>query len=1440
MAEIESSQEVRRSQREKKQREHFVNVDSTLLKRKRSDETTDDDGAQNQTSDSESDRDNADAEEDFSTPRTKAKGAVKRSRKTKAPQPAKKPRPVKKTPAPKATSKSTVPRPRKTAARSTTRKAKQRGDDAAAFDAEQVAKDTKISGDNPLFNAIMNPAAALQSTVEDFLESLTRTPGLSLAELIVCVLRACGSNDSVNADEVVDYDGVVDALDNFTEGLKKDDSPIYPLTSKLPVFKRFRGSLSELLERLIASSAELGSLYTSDLMATLQTWVVAMSSSQLRSFRHTATVIALEVETALCEVAAAVEKEAEVVSRQREGERKRRTTANKGKGGTPREKELETKAAEVRERRAKLAEYLKEFVDGVFVHRYRDLDPNIRAECVRAMGLWFEKYPAHFLDGAYLRYVGWVLSDAQTQVRLEAVRALARAYEQTAYIGAAALQHFTERFKPRLVEMAVGDIELSVRVAVIQVLQAIDGHGLLEDEQRERLCLLVFDEETRVRKAVSGFVRGVWEESVEERLVGKKASAKDKQRAQVKALGMLLVKWGRALDKASGEPESDEEGGNDLGEGPSKRVKSRGVASLIASQHKGRVELIVEALWADVEPVSDWENLLDILLLDHSAAGEESSSGGRESTQDSGVDEAWRLEEAEEAILLEMLVAVIRKAKADLAGAKKVKDEELSSNITRALIKAMPRLFVKHQTDESRMADVLLIPQLINLDLYLEMRMMTAYATLWEDISKQFLSHSSPIILANAVATIRYMMDATSLSKTNSTKILELEDELSTSLRDALAARDEIELASFSEDEVLALEAINTRLAALVGVRDMTAWMEEDEGGKQSSAWDIISALAERCRLGYREEEMMVDRALHVLTLHIIWKARLLTSADELSPEEIRFKDKLSEQRDYLLEKLLEFAVGTQSNTAEGVRRAAFQNLMNLHILFCPAQSVAPDGSRLPTASLPLTLDDDAQYRCAGFIQAEIERYIDELDISAPRRDRDSDDDRSDASQSEVENDGERAVKAKKAPQTQSGDRPTTRTQLEKEYVFLNVITTFLRAIRAGVIHFQHSTIILAHYGRLGPAFDLCTKVIIDILREEGMYKNNGDGVVAVICQALRDSFTLLLDGMVESEEHSTALAKSLAACFMIRGAQLAVIRKLDSQYIIAIHITSLSWMAKRLAAYESAKNKKSRNKAILFFKVLQPLVTGIDNRDALKIKAHLDQVIAQHKLDIPPTAKSWEPYRAYEKKLSTVLSKEKSAGTKGKRASKKAGKSAETVTTDDETGHETVGEDNAAPLTRPKPRARHRGVRSAAPATDEEGDAESPLTLPSPSEEPLTPASIPDEPATSAAVPEPRTPIARSRSRAAYQRRMSERRSTSPLTSSPEPEIDQSQLVTPLASRKRGRSPEREEEDITGGSQGLNSSQRAAGNESLPSSSQASQATQVNEIRIKRKRVRH
>lgn len=78
----------------------------------------------------------------------------------------------------------------------------------------------------------------------------------------------------------------------------------------------------------------------------------------------------------------------------------------------------------------------------------------------------------------------------------------------------------------------------------------------------------------------------------------------------------------------------------------------------------------------------------------------------------------------------------------------------------------------------------------------------------------------------------------------------------------------------------------------------------------------------------------MVDQALHLSTLYIIWKARGLTNAADPSLEEEQYKTKLKEARESLLEKLLEFTLGTQSNTSDGVKRAVSDS-MTTHAKQC-------------------------------------------------------------------------------------------------------------------------------------------------------------------------------------------------------------------------------------------------------------------------------------------------------------------------------------------------------------------------------------------------------------------------------------------------------------------------------------------------------------------------
>lgn len=283
-------------------------------------------------------------------------------------------------------------------------------------------------------------------------------------------------------------------------------------------------------------------------------------------------------------------------------------------------------------------------------------------------------------------------------MRLEAVKSLQSLYAKSDYL--ITIQHFTERFKPRLISIATSDADLSVRVAVIHVLRAIDSAGLLDEDQRSALCLLIFDDEARVRKAISAFVKGIWEETLKERLVGRD----DEDDSSVvglsgaKALASLLVAWDRTLEKHSddGESSSNQDGEHERG-------NRQQTPTTLHSVPKGRTSLAVEALWDEVDVVKDWQTLLDILVLDHTSAssGKQDYSDGPSSTYkmrgkkgksasspsksrgrgqnaseaneaDDAVDEAWRLEDDEERALVDVLIACLHKTLADEAAKKAV------------------------------------------------------------------------------------------------------------------------------------------------------------------------------------------------------------------------------------------------------------------------------------------------------------------------------------------------------------------------------------------------------------------------------------------------------------------------------------------------------------------------------------------------------------------------------------------------------------------------------------------------------------------------------------------------------------------------------------------------------------------------------------------------
>ncbi|KAG6370282.1 hypothetical protein JVT61DRAFT_12233 [Boletus reticuloceps] len=67
---------------------------------------------------------------------------------------------------------------------------------------------------------------------------------------------------------------------------------------------------------------------------------------------------------------------------------------------------------------------------------------------------------------------------------------------------------------------------------------------------------------------------------------------------------------------------------------------------------------------------------------------------------------------------------------------------------------------------------------------------------------------------------------------------------------------------------------------------------------------------------------------LHLLGLHIIWKACTLPNVKDTSPDSDKFRQGLREQRDPLLERLVDYVVRQQSNTAEVVKLTVGFNIV--------------------------------------------------------------------------------------------------------------------------------------------------------------------------------------------------------------------------------------------------------------------------------------------------------------------------------------------------------------------------------------------------------------------------------------------------------------------------------------------------------------------------------
>ena len=214
---------------------------------------------------------------------------------------------------------------------------------------------------------------------------------------------------------------------------------------------------------------------------------------------------------------------------------------------------------------------------------------------------------------------------------------------------------FTSRAVPRIIDMAIRDIDLRIRIQAIHVLCQLDAAGVLQDEEEEQryhIACLVYDKEPRIRKAVAGLIRSMWEEQCEEmkskdesepvKQKGKDDDGDDDERSLRigwKCLASLLIQLSNQLSASQQDAEPD------LDETTASQALS--FVSAQAFSMDTHASIAVDALWAEMPLVQEADELLAFLAADQSVLEKE--------------ERPWALTDDEQTFLLKMLVAGGRK-----------------------------------------------------------------------------------------------------------------------------------------------------------------------------------------------------------------------------------------------------------------------------------------------------------------------------------------------------------------------------------------------------------------------------------------------------------------------------------------------------------------------------------------------------------------------------------------------------------------------------------------------------------------------------------------------------------------------------------------------------------------------------------------------------------
>ncbi|GMH27785.1 hypothetical protein Nepgr_029628 [Nepenthes gracilis] len=583
-------------------------------------------------------------------------------------------------------------------------------------------------GGQSFIEIIRGNRKVIPQVVKKWVEHYEKDPKPAMVDLLTMFFEACGVKYDDKGDllEEADVDDVVVGLVNLARNGEVDDYQ----GSKRKEFTNFKENLVYFWDNLVIE-CQNGPLFDGVLFDKCMDYVIALSCTPPRVYRQVASLVGLQLVTSFITVAKMLGSQRETTQRQLNAEKKKRIEG-------PSMESLNKRLSTTHEKITMIEAMMRKIFLGLFVHRYRDIDPNIRMSCIQSLGVWILSYPSLFLQDLYLKYLGWTLNDKVAAVRKASVIALQALYEGDDNVPSLGL--FTERFSSRMIELA-DDVDVSVAVCAIGLVKQLLRHQLLVDDDLGPLYDLLVDEPAEIRRAIGELVYDhLIAQKYNSSQSGSKGSVSD---STLITLGRML----QILREFSTDP------------------------ILIA--------YVIDDVWEYMKAMKDWKCIISTLLDENSSI---------------------ELSENDVTNLIRLLCASIKKAvgerivpatdnrKQYYTKAQKEVLENNRRDVTVAMMKNYPQLLRKYMADKAKVPSLVEIILHINLELYSLKRQEQNFKTVLQLTKEAFFKHGDKEALRSCLKAINFcsMEGKGELQDFALTKFKEIEDEVISKLKIAM------------------------------------------------------------------------------------------------------------------------------------------------------------------------------------------------------------------------------------------------------------------------------------------------------------------------------------------------------------------------------------------------------------------------------------------------------------------------------------------------------------------------------------------------------------------------------------------------------------------------------------------------------------------------------